>query len=77
MRMDEFSYYNSQVGVLLFHTALLAVLLSLFFAAWTTKMIRERINLANQMANKTLTQAIKEDELEEDHIPESDYVQVL
>jgi len=77
MVMEEFSRYNSQIGVLLFHTALLALLKSLFFAAWTTKMIRQRINAANQMANTVLTQAMKEDHGKDDLPEETDYVQVL
>ncbi|CAJ1953025.1 unnamed protein product [Cylindrotheca closterium] len=77
MVMDQFSLYNAQIGVLLFHTSLLALLKSLFFAAWTTKMIQQRINADNQIANKVLTDAIKEDHCKDDIPEETDYVQVL
>lgn len=77
MAMDEFSRYNSQTGVLLFHTVMLALLMSLFFAAWTTKMIRQRTVADNQMANKVLTEAIKEDHSKGTLPEETDYVQVL
>lgn len=75
MFMDEFAEYNVQVGVLLFHTAFLSLLSSLGFAAWITRMIRQRAAGGSEPAVGDLNKAMKADMQDDTH--DNDYVQVL
>eukprot|EP00980_Cylindrotheca_fusiformis_P018397 scaffold6052_cov118-Cylindrotheca_fusiformis.AAC.10 len=75
MFMDEFAMYNVQVGVLLFHTAFLSLLISVAFSLWITRMIRQRAKEERAKSASNLNSAVKEDMKEASS--ETDYVQVL